>query len=120
MLPEEVRRHITQTESHCLLSEDETLCLTGVVVSLNSSRLPPTALGELTLAQLQHEASKIAEILHREMTQDGARLNSLLLGGRPTLNCCWPWRRERVLFIGTKFSILYTSMYSPAKLQCRA
>jgi hypothetical protein len=23
--------------------------------------------------------------------------------------------RERVLFIGTKFSILYTSMYSPAE-----
>ena len=83
MLPEEVRRHITQTESLCLLSEDETLCLTGVVVSLNSSRLPPMALGELTLAQLQHAASKSAEILHREMTRDGARLNSLLLGGEP-------------------------------------
>jgi len=25
------------------------------------------------------------------------------------------YKRERVLFIGTQFSILYTSMYSPAK-----
>jgi hypothetical protein len=25
------------------------------------------------------------------------------------------WGRERVLFIGTQFSILYTSMYSPAE-----
>ena len=83
MLPEEVRRHITQTESLCLLSEDETLGLTGVEASLNSSRLPPAALGELTLAQLQLAASKIAEMLHREMTQDWARLNSLLLGGEP-------------------------------------
>ena len=83
MLPEEVRWHITQTESLCLLSEDETLGPTGVEASLNSSRLPPAALGELTLAQLQLAASKIAEMLHREMTQDWARLNSLLLGGEP-------------------------------------
>jgi hypothetical protein len=29
---------------------------------------------------------------------------------------CWAPRLERVLFIGTQFSILYTSMYSPAVL----
>jgi hypothetical protein len=27
----------------------------------------------------------------------------------------WGEARERVLFIGTQFSILYTSMYSPAE-----
>jgi hypothetical protein len=83
MLPEEVRRHITQTESFRLLSEDEALGLTGVAASLNSSRLPPAAAGELTLAQLQHAASRSAEILHREATRDGARLHSLLLGEEP-------------------------------------
>jgi len=33
------------------------------------------------------------------------------------LGCSEPWvyGRERVLFIGTQFSILYTSMYSPAE-----
>jgi len=80
MLPEAVRQHITQSESFRLLSEDEALGLTGVAASLNSSRLPPAAAGELTLAQLQHAASRIAEILHREATRDGARLHSLLLG----------------------------------------
>ncbi len=83
MLPEEVRRHITQSESFRLLSEDEALGLTGMTASLNSSRLPPAATGELTLAQLQRAASRSAEILHREATRDGARLHSLLLGGEP-------------------------------------
>jgi hypothetical protein len=83
MLPEEVCWHITQTESFRLLSEDEALGLTGVAASLNSSRLPPAAAGELTLAQLQHAASRSAEILHREATRDGARLHSLLLGEEP-------------------------------------
>ena len=83
MLPEEVRRHITQTESFRVLSEDEALGLTGAAASLNSSRLPPAAAGELTLAQLQHAASRSAEILHREATRDGARLHSLLLGEEP-------------------------------------
>ena len=80
MLPEEVRRHITPTESFRLLSEDEALGLTGLTTSLNSSRLSPAAAGELTLAQLQHAASRSAEILHREATRDGARLHSLLMG----------------------------------------
>jgi hypothetical protein len=83
MLPEEVRRHITPTESFRLLSEDEALGLTGLTASLNSSRLPPAAAGELTLAQLQHAASRSAEILHREATRDGARLHSLLMGEAP-------------------------------------
>jgi hypothetical protein len=83
MLPEEVRRHVTQAESFRLLSEDEALGLTGVATSLNSSHLPPAAAGELTLAQLQHAASLSAEILHREATRDGARLHSLLLGEEP-------------------------------------
>jgi hypothetical protein len=83
MLPEEVRRHITQTESFRLLSEDEALGLTGVAASLNSSRLPPAAAGELTLAQLQHAASRSAEILHREATRGGTSLHSLLLGEEP-------------------------------------
>ena len=50
------------------------------------------------------------------------RSDSLRLGGAAGMN----WARvvvleedlpvrERVLFIGTKFSILYTSMYSPAE-----
>ena len=81
MLPEEVRRHVTQTESIRLLSADDTLGLSGVAASMDASRIPPAALGELTLAQLQRAASKSAEILHREMTRDGARLNSLHLGG---------------------------------------
>jgi hypothetical protein len=83
MLPEEVRRHITQTESFSLLSEDEALGLTGVTASLNSLRLPPAAAGELTLAQLQHAASQSVKILHREATRDGARFHSLLLGEEP-------------------------------------
>ena len=83
MLPEEVRLHITQTESFRLLSEDEALGLTGVTASSNSSRFPPAAAGELTLAQLQHAASLSPEILHREATSDGARLHSLLLGEEP-------------------------------------
>jgi hypothetical protein len=83
MLPEEVCRHITQTESFRLLSEDEALGLTVMTASLNSSRLPPAAAGELTLAQLQHAASQSTEILHREATRDGARLHSLLLGEEP-------------------------------------
>ena len=35
------------------------------------------------MAQLQHAASRSAEILHRETTRDGARLHSLLLGEEP-------------------------------------
>ena len=93
MLPEEVRLHITQTESFRLLSEDEALGLTGVAASLNSSRLPPAVTGELTLAQLQRAASRSAEILHREATRDGARLHSLLLGGSPRRPACWRWRQ---------------------------
>jgi hypothetical protein len=54
-----------------------------MTASLNSSRLPPAAAGELTLAQLQHAASRNVEILHREATRDRARLHSLLLGEAP-------------------------------------
>jgi hypothetical protein len=54
-----------------------------MTASLNSSRLPPAAAGELALAQLQHTASRSAEILHRETTTDGARLHSLLVGEEP-------------------------------------
>jgi hypothetical protein len=99
MLPEEVHRHITQTESFCLLSEDEALGLTGVTASLNSCRLPPVVAGELTLAQLQQSVSLIAEILHREATRDRVRLHSLLLGEEPkaarllTLEA-WRWTRS--------------------------
>ncbi len=87
MLPEEVRRHVNQTESIRLLSADDTLGLSCVAASMNASRIPQVALGEITLAQLQCAASKSAEILHREMTRDGARLNSLHLDGE--LDAVW-------------------------------
>jgi hypothetical protein len=94
MLPEEVRRHITQTESFRLLSEDESLGLTGVAVSLNSSRLPPAAAGELTLAQLQHAASRSAEILHRESVRPhatGPGSTPYFWGGSPRRPACCHW-----------------------------
>jgi len=39
--------------------------------------------------------------------------------GEDSLLCGHVLRRERVLFIGTQFSILYTSMYSPAEAATR-
>ena len=43
------------------------------------------------------------------------RLMLLHKAATTTVLALFPFLRESVLFIGTQFSILYTSMYSPAE-----